>query len=418
MKTMHLLTIFVIAILANSPAWTAGANWQGTESTKDGVLQVVNPAEPTEALIEIDAVEQWRLGGETDDEDEFFGVIMQIATDDQGNIYLLDSQLHQVNIYTADGEFIRAIGREGEGPGEFRRPGNMMIMPDGNIAVVQAMPGKIVLLSPEGDPIGNQQVPGDDETQFFMGCGRSGDGFVLGVTAFSRGDDGFKNIFKLIRVNPEGEETAQYFGMENKRDFANLVFDEKDMNGFTMTWNVGTDGRVYAARSFDEYKVDVWNADGTPDRSISRAFQSRERSPAEMDKASNSFRVIINGREPEKRISKTDRDIQGMYTRDDGTLWVLSSHGGINSPDGRIGTFDVFDADGRLIRQVQINGEGSIERDGFHFVGDRLYVVTSFVSARRASFGGGGSGDDEEEEYLEPMAIICYDLGPELHGSR
>ena len=418
MKTMQLLAIVVVAILAISPAWAAAADWQGTESTKDGVLQVVNPAEPMEGPLEIDLVERWRLGGETDDEDEFFGVIMQIATDNQGNIYLLDSQLHQVNIYTADGEFIRAIGREGEGPGEFRRPGNMMIMQNGNVAVVQAMPGKIVLLSPEGDPIGNQQVPGGDDTQFFMGCRRSGDGFVLGVTAFSRGEDGFKNIFKMIRVSPEGEQTAHYFGMENKRDFANLVFDEKDMNGFTMQWDVGTDGRVYAARSFDEYKVDVWKADGTPDRSILRAYKSRERSPAEMDKASNSFRVIINGREPEKRISKTDRDIQGMYTRDDGTLWVLSSRGGIDAPDDQIGTFDVFDADGRFIQQVRINGEGSIERDGFHFVGDRLYVVTSFVSARRASFGGGRSGDDEDEEDLEPMAIICYDLGPELHGTR
>lgn len=418
MKTLKLLAIVVFAVLAISPAWATAADWQGTESTKDGVLQVVNPAEPAEALIEIDAVEQWRLGGETDNEDEFFGVIMQIATDDQDNIYLLDSQLHQVNIYTKDGEFIRTIGREGEGPGEFRRPGDMMIMPDGNIAVVQAMPGKIVLLSPEGDPIGNHPVPGSDGTQFFMGCRRSGDGFVVGVTAFSRGEDGFKNIFKMIRVNPAGDQTAQYFDMENKRDFANLVFDEKDMNGFTMQWKVGSDGRVYAARTFDDYRIDVWNADGTPDRSILRAYQSRKRSPAEMDKASNSFRVMINGREPEKRISETDRDIQGMYTRDDGTLWVLSSRGGIASPDGKIGTFDVFDADGHFTRQVQINGEGSIERDGFHFVGDRLYVVTSFVSARRASFGGGDSDDAEDEEDLEPMAIICYDLGPELHGSR
>jgi hypothetical protein len=417
MKTSILVTV-ALAVLATAGS-TSAADWQGTEVTKDGVLTVMNPADPMESPVEVDLAERWRLGGETENEDEFFGVIMQITTDADGNVYLLDSQLDQVNVYSSEGEFIRTIGREGEGPGEFRRPGDMMILPDGNIGVVQSMPGKIVVLTPQGDPVGNQPVPGEGEgTQFFLGCRSASDHFVLGVNFFSRGDDGFKTIFRMIGVDSRGEQTAEYFTSETKRDFANLVFDEQELGGFGVRWDVGPDGRLFANRVFDQYRIDVWNADGSANRSITRAYESRQRTPAEMDEASKRFRVVINNREPEKKISKTDRDVMQLYAREDGTVWVLSSRGGLDTPDGVVGTFDIFDRDGRFVRQASLKGQGSIKRDGLYFVGDRLYVVTNFVSARQSAFGGGGSEAADEDEYAEPMAIICYDLGPELHGMR
>jgi hypothetical protein len=416
---MRTLCIALTALALLSLAVPAGAgDWQGREVEKDGVLHVMNPSDPTEPPVEVDLSQRWRLGGETEDEDEFFGVIMQIATDAKGNVYLLDSQLAQVMVYTSEGEFVRTIGREGDGPGEFRRPGDMLILPDGNIGVVQMMPGKIVVLTPEGDPVGNQPVPGDDDgTQFFMGARPAGDHFVLGVTYFSRGDDGFKSIFKIIGVNLEGSQTAGYYDLEVKRDFANLVFDEKEMSGFGVRWEVGNDGRVYVNRVFDEYRIDVWNSDGTPDRVITRDYEPRARSAEEIERAGKRFRVVINGREPERKISKTDRDIQFFYPRHDGSLWVLSSRGGLDTHEGILGTFDVYDPNGRLIRQAVVKGEGSIERDGFFFVGDRLYVVTSLVSARMSMYGG-GSGMEEDEEDAGPMAVVCYQLGPEgeLHG--
>jgi len=64
----------------------------------------------------------WTVGGDTEDEDEFFGVIADIEIDNSGNVYLLDSQLAEVKIYTKDGELIRTIGREGEGPGSSVSP--------------------------------------------------------------------------------------------------------------------------------------------------------------------------------------------------------------------------------------------------------------------------------------------------------
>ena len=73
--------------------------------------------------------ELWRIGGDTDDDAEFFGVLSQITTDEAGNVYLLDRQLTEVKVFSPDGEYLNTIGREGEGPGEFRRPSDLFITP-------------------------------------------------------------------------------------------------------------------------------------------------------------------------------------------------------------------------------------------------------------------------------------------------
>ena len=59
----------------------------------DGVPHVRNPAQPRDGLQTLHLEELWRVGGDTDDEDEFFGVVMAALLDDQGNSYLLDAQL-------------------------------------------------------------------------------------------------------------------------------------------------------------------------------------------------------------------------------------------------------------------------------------------------------------------------------------
>ena len=113
MKALKLITIAIaIAAVAGS---VVAADWQGTETQKDGVLNIMNPANAMESPTEVDLKQRWRLGGESEDEDEFFGVIMQVATDASNNVYLLDSQLHQVNIYTPDGELIHRTRRRGSG---------------------------------------------------------------------------------------------------------------------------------------------------------------------------------------------------------------------------------------------------------------------------------------------------------------
>ncbi len=395
------------------------AKWKGQETKKDGILHILNPSEPADEAKTVELKELWRIGGDTDDEDEFFGVISKILTDEKGNVYLLDSQLHLVKIFSKDGEFIREIGRQGEGPGEFTRPTGMLFTKDGNLGVMQAAPGKIVLLTPEGEPMGEYPLPtSEDGGVIYLIGGGSGSGNVV---LFFRKDSFVEGIFSsnqyLASVNG-GNEVARYHEVTRTIDFANPVLDETLWDTFDRRWTVGWDGRVYAAVDFLGYHIQVWNSDGTTDRIIEVEHEPRKRTADEMELVNNIYSLFTR-RAPNLEIKLQDntKAIDNIFVREDGSLWVVSSEGSRDNPEGSIAMFDVFDTEGHFVRRVTLMGEGDPITDGYYFVGDRLYVVTDLLQAALALQAGGEAFDFGEEE-PEPMAVICYELDKDLRVSQ
>ncbi len=399
----------VFAILAGP---VSAGEWQGQEVTKEGVKHMMNPADPKEEATTAELEELWRIGGDTDDEDEFFGVIVQIMADRAGNICLLDAQLAEVKIFSADGDFIRSIGREGEGPGEFRLPMSMFFTDDGNIAVMQIQPGKIVLLTPEGEPAGEHPIPkGQDGAFLTLVGGQAGDdNVVLAAAEASFGEGQWQQTRYLASISADGKETARYCEDTRTIVMAKAVMEEATWDTFDRRWLVGRDGRVYAATTYPDYRVHVWNPDGSVDRIIEREYTHRKRTDEEKRIASDLYGMFAAQFNGEVRIEDYTKDIEGIFVRDDGSLWVLTSEGSRDHPEESLGVFDVFDREGRLIRQVTLQGEGDPLTDGYYFVGDKLYVVNDLLQAYIGLFSGGQSLDVGEEEEPEPMGVICYQI--------
>lgn len=64
-------------------------------------------------------VEQGRFSGEDGSPAEL-AEPRSIAVDEAGRVYVVDNKPAAIKVFSPDGQFIRSIGREGEGPGEFR----------------------------------------------------------------------------------------------------------------------------------------------------------------------------------------------------------------------------------------------------------------------------------------------------------
>lgn len=406
------LMIATFLILLASVSIAAG-EWKGETVEKGGVSQVMNPAAPMEATAVVGVEELWRLGGETDSDEEFFGVIGTVLEGPDGTVYLLDQQLAEIKIFTGTGDYVRTIGREGEGPGEFRRPGGMIFTPDGNLGVLQMMGGGIVLLSPEGDPAGQLPLPVDEGggRRFVVGGRNGGGNLVLLSMRRSFGEGKVSRTSIISSIGWDGSELVRYFESTGEMDFAKPVVDERE--GLRPNWAVGPDGRVYAVTTFGAYEIHVWSADGKPLHTIHREFEHLARSAQEIDGLKS--RIVIRGPiDPEIIIADDHPDVEEIYPRKDGTIWVKTSRTSREADEGSLGSYDIFDAEGRFTRQVEIRAGGDAENDAFFFSEDRLYVVTSYRQAMMSMFGGRGEGGAEEiDEDLIPMELICYrlDLG-------
>lgn len=73
------------------------------------------------------------LGDET--EEYIFGEVTSVAADSDGRIYVADRLTPSVRVFGSDGEFVAWIGREGEGPGEFTWPVDILPAVDGRLFV-------------------------------------------------------------------------------------------------------------------------------------------------------------------------------------------------------------------------------------------------------------------------------------------
>lgn len=98
----------------------------------------------------------------TSGDDVFLSYVWHLATDSQGNVFVVDGGEAAIIALNPDLTHHRLIGREGEGPGEFGRPAQVQILPGDSILVWDSQLQRITVFPPEGDepayirPLGTQ----------------------------------------------------------------------------------------------------------------------------------------------------------------------------------------------------------------------------------------------------------------------
>jgi len=94
--------------------------------------EVKNSATPVHAVQTMPMEELWRIGGE-EDEENLLGVVDKVFADDADQIYLLDIQLVEIQVFDEEGIYSRSLGKQGDGPGEIRRIADALFLPDGTV---------------------------------------------------------------------------------------------------------------------------------------------------------------------------------------------------------------------------------------------------------------------------------------------
>jgi len=387
----------------------------GEETTTDGVMYVRNGNTPPLGSEVVTLEELWRAGGE--DDETIFGSIVAATADNDGNIYLLDAQLSTVHVYNPEGDFVKALSREGEGPGEIQGGDDILFLPDGAIGVAHFFTGKVVLFDTDGVPTGTLYPGGDDPTTGGLRSLRNlrlrGENLVAcGGTMVASPGGTAKRTSYLMSITGDGTEKVRYLDKTTETSFGRREFIEKNSYfADDNRWALGPDGKVYAAAERDRYKVSVYDPDGTLIRVIERAYKPRKRTEEEKDRVAEGVVMIINGERvmPEAQIEENAPCISGMWVADDGTLWVRSGHGGQDQPDGIMATYDLFDASGHYRKQVSLACEGDAKEDALYFLpGGKLALARGIFSSWLGMFGG-SPGEDDVDDPPE-MEVILYQM--------
>jgi hypothetical protein len=375
---------------------------------------VENGAKPAQGLVTVGMTEQWRAGGE--DDDVFFGTVGAVRTDGQGRIYLLDSQLAEVHIYSPEGEHLGTAGREGDGPGESRRPNDMFITDDGIINILQGFPGRIVKITADGTPAGEATFSAGPDAAGQFGVlvvGRSdGNDMVLSGIRMTIGGAISQQTYFLSRCDAQGMQKSALLEKQHEINYADFKLDEMSMDFVWNRMDVGPDGKVYAGPERNNYLINVYGADGGIEKTITRQYTSPPRTGDEKKLARQIIEAVGANYPVQPReitIEETEAVFRSLAVTQDGRIWVQTSAGNKNCPEGTWVVLDVFDPSGKFEKQVALQGMHDPSRDSVLVMPDgRVVVIVGALDAWLNQQGAAGS--DEVAVESDPLEVICYQL--------
>ena len=130
-------------VTACSPEPLDFADW--TIPVPEGTRVIEYAHVPLEERTErIELVEDLVIGERGDDLNYIFGKSPpKVAVDTAGRIYAADSSMDRIQVFSPEGEYLRTIGRRGQGPGEFDRPAFITVAGQAIVVSQQWMQGSI-----------------------------------------------------------------------------------------------------------------------------------------------------------------------------------------------------------------------------------------------------------------------------------
>jgi len=368
-----------------------GSGWAGTVTDSAGVEVVRNPMKGMWGPgAEWTLVEELSIGSMDAEPEYQFGQIIGVDVDAGGNVYVADSQAHDVRVFDASGRHLRTIGRPGSGPGEFGRAMNGVFVVADEVVVPDMGNARIQRFSLAGDPLGS--APLDLTGGIPLRWDLAGGGRLVvqrrmmnlaDSAAAPTGDPivtpGLDDApVDTVAMLPVGESMQVVGGQARIR-----LFDPEPI------WDADPDGRLVTSRNND-MRFEMWNASGSLTRIFTRPYEPR--ALTDRDK-----QVLLDAiAEAARRQGAPPAQVQAFLSQaqfadhypafvmvalgPQGSVWVQRMRTG-NELVGEEGTFDaqdlgstdwdVYDAEGRYLGVVSFPGRYQPIRA----MGDRFYGI-------------------------------------------
>lgn len=360
---MKLLLLLPLAVLLISGCGTSEPvdSEETSEITADNTGDTTNEEAYTLPVADSYLTVIDSIGVELGDSNFVFGAIHAAGFAPNGDVAIMDVQKASVSLFSADGEFIRSIGREGSGPGEFRMPITFAFRPEGGLIVADGMGSKLVFFDENYELL--------SETSPFIPAPPGQivpiDGMeIIGMKPdFEQNEDGMSMGFTVARWGMESAEPLQvYYSQMSPFNPSDLSAMTDDIALFTAT----RDGRVFTApMSSEDYVFTAWSAEGEELYTFEKDdFEKVEKTQTEMDLETElvNARMIAQGMPPSMANWEPDTyrtAIMGLFIDGLDRLWVARGTDVVN-------TFDVFDLDGNLLFTASLDaGEAATRWDTF-----------------------------------------------------
>lgn len=368
------LLAFWFVLCAGCAAGEAANRWRGEVRDSAGLRIVENQDVGMWA-----SGEAWRvqpglsIGSGAGEEDDLVAV-PDLAIDSRGRVLVVDVIARQVRVFDASGAFAGAIGREGEGPGEFSGFVNSIIIGAGDSVMVPDWgQARMSVFTADGQFVRQMSaLPGVETLRWKT---LEAGGFMLRGVTIGRDDEGFFTTYDaLYRADAELSAIDTLIEFDYPRSplggpgvpVAPLIVN-------AAFWAQLDDGRI-AWSSLDRSEILIHDSAGAPNAILRhdawrRPPLTQEHESIMKERFREKFRVL--GVNPDivdnldLRYEETLPAITALQSGPENTLWVQRM-GDVSSIDPMVintndrtdglggTTWDVFDGELRFLGSIEL----------------------------------------------------------------
>jgi hypothetical protein len=307
-------------------------------------------------------VEEQRIGMADGPPEYTFGQVGPMTVASDGTLYISDWKNRWLRQYDSNGQFVRTIGRNGKGPGEFQQVMGLSFLRNGNLVVNDGSNGRLLLFSPDGKPLavwpGKGAYAGWWARQIGLRsdtANRVGIYKVVGRPGAPLNSDGAYGFLILDSLgNPTDSLLPppwQRSSVWGRRDFVALAYDGRLVAGFSDRYAIFVLGNgthplriernvtpvAYTTGEFAQAQKDA--KDNGAGLTV-----SRDKPPFEAIATSDDGRILV-----QTPVTSVEKVIPGV-PKELGRIWVEPNE-----------VWDVFTTDGMFQGTLKLSPDAHLE---------------------------------------------------------
>jgi len=319
---------------------------------ENGVKIIENPKKPVsiEGVPTKLILKEELCIGEGKNETDIFSDISSCTVDDEGNIYILDSKEHHVKVFTQEGKYLRTIGRQGQGPGEFHNPGNIQITPKNELLVEDTQNKRLGFFTLDGKFIKNLSLKKRMGLSFILVDSKAN--FI-----------GREIVQKKIKLYWEIWKYDNQFNemfLIDSVDFLNPMEIKVNPFSFLIFYEIGRDDNIYYGNP-ERYRILVFSPEGQLIKRILKEYEPVRITKEDIEEFKKSLQLMGMNMKGRFKFPKFFPAYQDVSIDEQGRIFIKTFEKG-NKEQEYI--FDIFDAEGKYFLSFPHRFEPIIWKNG------------------------------------------------------
>lgn len=297
-------------------------------------------------------------------EGTFFESVIDVACDNDGNVYACDYRANNIKIFDSSGKYIKTIGSKGQGPGEFNMPFKIAVSDD-RLIVWDMMNSRLCAFTPDGEFINSVAISMLGAKPKKMRSLPNGDVVIELEKIYYRELD--KPQDRLIEIySPDLKSKMTMYTQQILRRKYRRIEGRRTgiIQPFSpdVYWDVTPEGKIIIGYS-KKYEIEIYESTGRKISSFVHSFEPVKVTDKDKDiffaggvfNGGGTVKKSVSDRSSKYReFPKYKPPYQRILIDSEGNILVLPYRKN-RKEESRF--FDAFDPAGNFISNVKIVGE-------------------------------------------------------------